>query len=466
MKRITKVIIITLIAGIIALSFVRCSGNKNVSEDATKKDESGITVLSTKDLQEKLGQSDWIAVDTRENDAYNGWKLDDVKRGGHIKGATDFSAAWLKVEDKNKEARLDEALKVKGITQEKNVVLYDTNGKDANEVIDYLLQKGYKKLYKYDVKKWIEDESLPMEAYENYQMIVPASWVKDLIDGKNPETYFSKEYKIFEVSWGDETQSPDYLSVGHIKGAVHINTDEIEEGPLWNRLSDDRLQKFAENNGITTETTVVLYGADGMPAYRVAAILKYMGVKDVRVLNGGTAKWRSAGYEMEKTSNPKVPVASFGATVPVYKGYIIDLPEAKEILADKIGSRLVDVRSWDEFIGKTSGYDYITPKGRPAGAVWGHSGTDSSNLNDYRNVDNTMRNKDEIIAMWKEWGITPDQRLAFFCGTGWRAAEVLIYADVMGVKNISLYDGGWNEWSGNTGNPANPIETGEPVNKQ
>ncbi len=39
--------------------------------------------------------------------------------------------------------------------------------------------------------------------------------------------------------------------------------------------------------------------------------------------------------------------------------------------------------------------------------------------------------------MGKE-GIKPDQRLSFYCGTGWRAAEVLIYADVMGLK-IYLY---------------------------
>jgi len=49
----------------------------------------------------------------------------------------------------------------------------------------------------------------------------------------------------------------------------------------------------------------------------------------------------------------------------------------------------------------------------------------------------------------------------FFCGTGWRAAEVLWYADVMGLGNISLYDGGWNEWSGNTGNEAGPVITEE-----
>lgn len=460
MKKSTKLLGILLTLSLSVTVLAACGSKQEVKEDGKAK------TITAKELKDKIGKSDWVVVDTRENDAFNGWTLDGVKRGGHIKGATDFSAAWLKADNKNKDKRLDDALKTKGISPEKNVVLYDANGKDAKEVGDYLSKKGYKNIYTYDVKEWAKDESMPMEAYTNYQMLVPASWVKDLIDGKKPETYKGKEYKIFEVSWGDETKSPDYLKEGHIKGAVHINTDEVEEGPLWNRISDDRLQKFAESSGITTDTTVVLYGADSMPSFRVAAILKYMGVKDVRVLNGGTAKWKNAGYELEKTSNKKTAVASFGATVPANKGYIVDLPQAKEIIADKQGSKLVDIRSWDEHIGKTSGYDYIKPKGRPAGSVWGHAGTDNSNLDDYRNVDNTMRNQDEIIAMWKEWGITPEQRLSFFCGTGWRAAEVLTYADVMGLKNISLYDGGWNEWSGNTGNPANPIETGEPKKQQ
>ncbi len=276
-----------------------------------------------------------------------------------------------------------------------------------------------------------------MESYPNYQMLVPASWVNDLINNKKPETFKGDKYKVFEVSWGDESKAEDYKK-GHIKSAVHINTDEVEKGPVWNRLPDKDLEKFAKNNGITADTTVVLYGADSMPSFRVAAILKYMGVKDVRVLNGGTAAWTSAGYELDTTSNKKTPVDSFGAAVPQNKGYIVDLPEAKEILKDKEGSKLVDIRSWDEFIGKISGYDYIKAKGRPAGAVWGHAGSDSSHLEDFRNIDNTMKNPSEILAMWEKEGIKPDQKLSFYCGTGWRAAEVLIYADVMGLK-IYLY---------------------------
>ncbi|MBK5242637.1 MAG: sulfurtransferase [Clostridium sp.] len=461
MKIMTKITVTALIAIITTVSFAGCSSSKSSKEDVSKNTTTGIEIMSTKDLQDNLGKSDWVVVDTRENDAFNGWKLDEVKRGGHITGSTDFSAAWLKAPDKDKTIRLEEALETKGITKEKNIVLYDANGKDSNEVANYLTKKGFTNLYEYDVKEWANDKSLPMTANENYQMLVTASWVKDLIDGKKPDTYNGEDFKVFEASWGEEKDSPDYLKTGHIKGSVHINTDEVEEGPLWNRVSDEKLQKFAETNGITTDTTVVLYGTDSTPSFRIAAILKYMGVNDVRVLNGGLTKWTDAGYELEKTSNEKLPVAAFGATVPVNKGYIVDLPQAKEIVADKSGSKLVDIRSWDERIGKTSGYNYIDPKGCPEGSVWGHAGIDNSNLNDYTNIDNTMRNSDEILVMWKEEGITPDQRLSFFCGTGWRAAQVLTYADVMGLKNISLYDGGWNEWSGNTGNPANPIKIGE-----
>jgi len=458
MKNFTKIMLAALIIVTTAMSFIGCSNNKEVKKDSTDNSALGIKTISTKDLKAKLGNKDWIVVDTRINDAFNGWKLDGVARGGHIKGATDFSANWLKVSDKQKESVLEKALKTKTILGDKNIVLYDANGKDANTVAKYLKQKGINNIYTYDVKQWAADNSLPMESYANYQMLVPASFVNDLINGKKPETYTNDKYKIFEVAWGEASKDADYVK-GHIKGAVHINTDEIESPPLWSINSDVNLQKFAEKNGLTPDTTIVLYGPDPMASYRIAAIAKYIGVKDVRVLNGGSAAFKDAGYETETISNEKKPVSSFGAKVPVNKGYIVDITKAKEVLADKANSKLVDVRSWDEYTGKVSGYSDLKFMGRPAGSTWGHAGSDPNHLQDYRNIDNTMRNKDEILAMWKQQGITPDQRLTFFCGSGWRAAEVLTYADVMGLKNISLYSNGWYEWSSS---PKNPVETGTP----
>lgn len=459
MKKSIKVML-TAVALTLSMTALTACGTKDKAKD-NEGSSSEVKTISTEDLAKSIKDDKWIVVDTRANDAYNGWKLEGVERGGHIEGAVDFSADWINVDTKNQEESLAKDLESRGISADKNVVLYDANGEDAKEVADYLSKKGFKNLYKYDVKEWAKDESKPMVAYPNYEMLVPASWVKNLVDGKKPETYEGKEFKVFEVSWGEEKDSPDYLK-GHIPGAIHINTDELEEGPLWNRLSDDKLIEFAKANGVTTDTTVVLYGGDTCAASRAAVIFKYLGVKDVRLLNGGTSKWVDAGYEVETKSNPKVAVESFGADAPLNRDYIVDYDKALTAVDKPEENTLVDIRSWEEYIGKTSGYSYIKATGRPVCSLWGHGGSDSASMEDFRNEDNTMVSGDQILKMWKEYGITPDKNLMFFCGTGWRAAEVLWYADVMGLENISLYDGGWNEWSGNTGNEAGPVITGEP----
>ena len=139
---------------------------------------------------------------------------------------------------------------------------------------------------------------------------------------------------------------------------------------------------------------------------------------------------------------------------------IVDIDEAKQILADQEDAALVSVRTWNEHIGKVSGYNYIGPAGRIAGDVWGNCGTDAYHMQHYRNVDNTMRAYPEIAANWEEAGITADKWVAFYCGTGWRASETWFYAYLMGWQRIAVYDGGWFEWSQDPVN--NPIETGEP----
>jgi thiosulfate/3-mercaptopyruvate sulfurtransferase len=63
--------------------------------------------------------------------------------------------------------------------------------------------------------------------------------------------------------------------------------------------------------------------------------------------------------------------------------------------------------------------------------------------------------------MWKEVGITPDKHNVFYCGTGWRGSEAFFNAWLMGWSNISVFDGGWFEWS----NKGYPYETGIPNKK-
>ena len=432
--------------------FGGCSNEKENNEVADIE----IKTIATKELQDKLTDDSWVVVDTRINDAFNGWKLDNVERGGHIKGAVDFSANWLTVDADDKEKTLDKALETKGIDKDKNIVLYDANGKDAKSVANYLSEKGYKNLYTYNVADWAKDESLPMESYENYEMLVPATIVNDVLEGKKPETFEnSNDIKIVEASWGEESEA---YSKGHVPTSVHINTDTIEPPPQWMLASDEELAKFANDYGFTKDDTVIVTGPDVMASYRVAVVLRYIGIDDVRVLNGGNDAWTSAGYELETKSNKPVAGNNFGATIPANPDLIDTQAQLKEMLKDS-NNVLVDNRSWDEYIGKVSGYSYHDKKGRIPGAVYGYAGTSSTTLEDYRNIDNTMRNADEIKALWKEAGIDTNKHLIFMCGSGWRAAEVLTYANVMGFDNTSLYSDGWIGWSNNT---SNPTETGEP----
>ena len=421
---------------------------------------SAYPALSTEQLLAKRQDANTLIIDTRSSDAFNGWTDEGATRGGHLHGAENFSAQWLSVDAKDKEQHLQKVLAEKGITPDKQLVLYDANGKDAKTVADWLSKQGFKNIATYDIKQWAADPAQTLDSYANYQIVVPAHWVKDVIDGKTTQAYDgNKKIKLFQVGWGPKAEK---MQPNFIPGAARMNTDDFEEGPIWNRLSDDRLKAALLKYGISHDSLVVLYGVEGadlMAAYRMYAILKYMGVKDVRVLNGGFAKWQQAGYPAVEKGAALQAVSDFGVATPAGKANIIDMPQAKQLLQDKTGSRLVDIRTLDEFTGKIPGYSDITAKGRIPGSYWGQAGTDTSNLNDYRNIDQTMKNGANIITMWQSHGITPDKRLSFYCGTGWRAAEVLAYANVIGIKDASLYDGGWYEWSADK---KNPTESGLP----
>jgi hypothetical protein len=68
-----------------------------------------------------------------------------------------------------------------------------------------------------------------------------------------------------------------------------------------------------------------------------------------------------------------------------------------------------------------------------------------------------------VADIWADTGVTPDKHIAFYCGTVWRASEAFINAYLMGWPRISVYDGGWFEWSSH---PDNPVETGIPAGQK
>lgn len=252
-----------------------------------------------------------------------------------------------------------------------------------------------------------------------------------------------------------------------------MDTLALESSETWNRRSPKELKKALEEHGITVDTTVILYGkfmapdnSDEFPgsaaghigAFRNAFIMMYAGVKDVRVLNGGYQSWKDACFETSYNDIPKIPITDFGAEVPGKPELAVDITEAKRMIESDT-AELVCVRSWPEYLGEVSGYNYIERKGRIPGAIFGNCGTDAYHMENYRNVDHTIREAQEVAAIWNEVGITPNKYLAFYCGTGWRGSEAFFNAWLMGWPRVSVFDGGWFEWSNNK---KNPYETGIP----
>lgn len=461
----------TFLAGILAVSMLAGCSNGKEETSSSKGEYPSVT---TEDVKTALEDESSIVLDARMNDAYNGWAIDGAKRGGHIPGASDFSATWIDCEydDKNnlegetREQVLEEAMKNKDITSDKKVIVYDTNGEDAAKVADYLSEKGVKDISVYDANEWINDESLDMESYKNYDMLVPASVVKEIADGNVPEGFTdSKNVKIFDVRWGSNEES-GYLE-GHIPGAVHINTDSFEPPKAyvngieeWRLADDETLAKLLLENGITKDDCLIMTSPEPMAAARFAVICKYMGVEDVRVMNGGFVDWSALGYELATDEIKPEAATDFGTEYPANPDWIMTLDQVKEEIKDTENFTLVDNRTWEEFIGEETGYSYHDIAGRIEGAVFGYAGkNNSSSVSYYRNVDKSMRNASEIEAMWKECGIDTNKRLAFMCGSGWRAAEILWYAKVMGYENTTLYSDGWIAWS----NEGNPYITGDPT---
>jgi 3-mercaptopyruvate sulfurtransferase SseA len=240
------------------------------------------------------------------------------------------------------------------------------------------------------------------------------------------------------------------FETSHIPGAGYLDTCAIEGAPLWNKVPDDVLLGVLLAHGVRHDSTVILYGRNNLAAARAAHLLLYAGVADVRLLDGGFAAWQAGCHPCESgPALPVAPAAGFGIAFPAHPAYLVGQSQARALLG-RTEAALASIRSEAEFLGKVSGYSYIAARGDIPGARWGRAGEDGdvNSMSAYHRADGTMRPADDIAAMWAEGGITSNQRIAFYCGTGWRASLAFFYAWLMGWPEIAVYDGGWLEWSG------------------
>ena len=424
---------------------------------------------SIQDLAESVERKTDVIVDLRPMAAYNGWALRQEIRSGHVAGAIPLPLSWL---DSMDDAGLIGLLEEKGIFPDKDLIVYGYGLQDSSAAYTRLADLKFPSLriFSDGIPAWSADPARPMDRLARYKQLVYPEWLLQLTKSGVAPEYGGNPFVLAHVSFDNR----DDYDRGHIPGAIFLDTLFLEEPEHWNRRNPHDLEHSLLANGITCDTSVVLYGRNGNPsveneqpgryagdiaAMRAALLLMYAGVRDVRVLDGGLDRWIAEGQSVSTQSTSPAPVGEFGCPIPACPDYVIDIEEAKEYLADRM-AELVCMRSWSEFIGEKSGYHYIGPRGRIPGAVFGNCGSDAYHMQNYRNHDNTMLCYHEIESNWKEVGIVPEKRIAFYCGTGWRASEAFFYAYLLGWDRIAIYDGGWYEWSIDA---RNPTEVGVPA---
>jgi thiosulfate/3-mercaptopyruvate sulfurtransferase len=276
-----------------------------------------------------------------------------------------------------------------------------------------------------------------MAAYAHPETLVSTDWVAEHQNDPN--------LRVVEVDV--DTKSYDE---GHAPNAIAWAwNSQLADTVRRDILSQQQFEELMSKSGVTPETTVVIYG-DNNNWFAAWAFwqMKIYGHKDVRIMNGGRKKWLAEGREVS-TATPK-PAAT------QYKAQAADLtirsflPQVQAAVAAKsVG--LVDVRSPAEFSG-----EILSPPGLPETCQRGGHipGASSIPWGKAVNEDGTFKSYDELKSLYGAEGIDGSRPVIAYCRIGERSSHswfVLKY--LLGLKNVTNYDGSWTEWGNLVGAP-------------
>jgi thiosulfate/3-mercaptopyruvate sulfurtransferase len=245
-------------------------------------------------------------------------------------------------------------------------------------------------------------------------------------------------------------------AAGHIPGSIHSDYDKAG----WRVTRNDvpfmvptvpELEKLIGDLGIDENTHVVVVPAgvnvlDFGSAARTYWTLKYAGVKDVSILDGGIAAWRQAHLPTETGTNAPSPKI-FTATLD--KG-ILALASDVETIEGKGGATLVDARPASFFHGKEK-----APASQAYGHIPGALNIDSAEFYDPKT--NRLKPKAELAVIANA---VPAGGVVSYCNTGhWAATDWFVLHELLGRTEARLYAGSMVEWTSNTSRPIESSRT-------
>lgn len=226
----------------------------------------------------------------------------------------------------------------------------------------------------------------------------------------------------------------DYAKV-HIDGAIHIeHKDLYKADPKSTLKSASEIATILGSKGISNTNTIVLYdNGSGKYSGRVYWILKYLGAKDVKILDGHMKAWRMARQPVTKNPVNRKP-ATFN--VAVDNNVIADMAQVKKAINNS-SSVVVDVRSAEEFKGLK---ELKIPLGHIPNAI-------NLDFNTVLTTKSLLKSKEELQTLFNSAGITKDKEIILYCESSVRAGIVyLALKSALGYSNVKVYDGALFEW--------------------
>ncbi|KAB7744723.1 sulfurtransferase [Nostocoides sp. F2B08] len=238
------------------------------------------------------------------------------------------------------------------------------------------------------------------------------------------------------------TPGEELYAVAHLPGAPHLDLDRVLADPPGSRgrhplPAVERLQDGLRAAGLHDDSSVVVYDQrTSLGAARAWWVLRWAGLQDVRVLDGGLAAWVRDGG------------ATTDALPEVAQGTVTVRPGALPVLAaDDVsafvdsGGLVLDARTPERFRGESEPID------REGGHIPGSVNLPIAEL---LGPDGTFASPEAIRAAagahripLGRGGAAPT--LGTSCGSGITACQLTLALRTAGIESVP-YIGSWSEW--------------------
>jgi thiosulfate/3-mercaptopyruvate sulfurtransferase len=196
--------------------------------------------------------------------------------------------------------------------------------------------------------------------------------------------------------------------------------------------------------GVNQDSQVVVYDAHGgMFAARLWWMLRWVGHKNVALLDGGIQAWQ----EMDGTLTSRLITPSTGNIT--LSDSLVKTVDVNHVVTNLTTHEydILDARAADRFRGENEVIDPTAGHIPGAKNRWFKENLTANGL--FKSAD-VLRA--ELTALIK----SPDTTI-MQCGSGASACVNLLAMEIAGLSGAALYPGSWSEWSSD---PARPIATG------